>query len=405
MASIVLKPGKEKSLLRRHPWIFSGAVAKVEGDPKAGDTVAVKAHDGAFLAQAAFSPNSQIRARVWSFDPQVRIDAAFFAARISEAVARRGPLALVGAVRLVHGESDDLPGLVVDRYAQWLVVQLLATGAEKWRDTIIEALVDATGLAHVYERSDADVRRLEGMAPRAGPLRGGLPDGPVAIDENGMRVLVDIAGGHKTGFYLDQRENRGMVRDLAAAHPGLDALNCFCYTGAFSLALVAGGARSVLSVDSSAPALQLARANLRASNEGASRCEWLEADVFKTLRALRDAGRNFDLVILDPPKFAPTPASLERAARAYKDINLLGFKLLRPGGRLVTFSCSGGVNADLFQKIVAGAALDADIDVLLERRLAAGPDHPVRLAFPEGEYLKGLVLRRRGRQESPGRQA
>ena len=394
MKSIVLKPGKEKSLKRAHPWLFAGAIAAVEGNPGSGETVRVRAHDGGFLAQAAFSPQSQIRARVWTFDEGARIDEGFFAARVAAAVARRPASSPAGAIRLIHGESDGLPGLIVDRYADRLVAQCTAAGIERWREAIADALVAVTGLTGLYERSDADVRQLEGLAQRAGPWRGDAPAGPLLIEEDGIRIWVDVVHGHKTGFYLDQSDNRRIVRALAAGHPGLDALNCFCYTGAFSLGVVAGGARSVLSIDSSAPALDLARANVRANGFDAARCDWREGDVFTELRTLRNQGRSFDLIVLDPPKFAPTPATVERAARAYKDINLLGFKLLRPDGRLVTFSCSGGVTADLFQKIVAGAAVDAGVEATIERRLAASLDHPVRLAFPEGEYLKGLVLRR-----------
>ncbi len=393
MHSIVLKPGREKSLLRRHPWVFSGAIARVEGQPAAGDTVRIVNSDGSFLAQAAFSPTSQIRARIWTFDAATRIDNTFFATRIEAAIRRRPAVTANGAMRLIHGESDSLPGLIVDRYADTLVAQFLSTGTEQWRDTIADALLAGTGLADLYERSDADVRQLEGLAPRAGPLRG-APPSRVVIEEHGIRFNVDIAHGHKTGFYLDQSENRRIVRSLAAAQPGMCALNCFCYTGGFSLGLLAGGAAHVLSIDSSGPALDIARKNVETNHGDATRAEWREADVFNALRELRDAGRSFDLIILDPPKFAPTPASVERAARAYKDINLLGFKLLKAGGHLVTFSCSGGVNTDLFQKIVAGAALDAGIDALIEQRLSGALDHPARLAFPEGEYLKGLVLRK-----------
>ena len=393
MHRIVLKPGREKSLLRRHPWVFSGAIARVDGQPAAGDTVRIVDSDGNFLAQAAFSPTSQIRARVWTFDAATRIDNAFIASRIDAAIKRRPPATAKGGMRLVHGESDGLPGLIVDHYADTLVAQFLSTGAEQWREAIADALLAATGLADLYERSDADVRQLEGLAPRTGPLRG-TPATQVTIEEHGIGLTVDVAQGHKTGFYLDQSENRRSVRELAAAQPGMSALNCFCYTGGFSIALAAGGADHVLSIDSSGPALELARRNAVANKLDAARFEWVEADVFAALRELRDGGRSFDLIILDPPKFAPTPASVERAARAYKDINLLGFKLLNPGGRLVTFSCSGGVNADLFQKIVAGAALDAGVDAVIAQRLHGSPDHPVRLAFPEGEYLKGLVLQK-----------
>jgi 23S rRNA (cytosine1962-C5)-methyltransferase len=392
VATLMLKPGKEKSLKRRHPWIFSGAIARLEGKAGPGDTVQVRAADGEWLAQAAFSPQSQIRARVWSFDPEERIDEAFFRSRIAVAIALRPPHVPGTGMRLVHGESDGLPGLVADRYGDTLVAQFSSCGPERWRDAIAEGLLAETGLTDLYERSDGDGRKLEGLEPRTGPLRG-HPQDEVAIEEYGIRFGVDIASGHKTGFYLDQAENRRIVRDLTARHPDAEALNCFCYTGGFSLALAAGGARSVLSVDSSGPALDIARANAVTNGMAPARFEWWEADVFKALRELRDAGRRFDIIVLDPPKFAPTPASVERAARAYKDINLLGFRLLRPGGHLVTFSCSGGVNADLFQKIIAGAALDARIDALLECRLGSSRDHPVRLPFPEGEYLKGLVLR------------
>ena len=395
-AVLVLKPGKEKSLLRRHPWIFSGAVAMVSGNPDPGDTVRVVAGDGAFLAWAALSPASQIRARVWSFFEEEVIDAAFFGARIRRALKGRAALSAFNdaacGLRLVHGESDGLPGVIVDRYAEMLVVQILACGAERWREAIADALVQETGHRMLYERSDSDVRSLEGLAPRAGPLRGN-PAARVEIAEGAQRLrfVVDVAAGQKTGFYLDQAENRALVTDLAA---GNNVLNCFCYTGAFSIAALAGGAAAVTSIDSSANALAQFAEHLRLNACEAARSTAVEADAFKALRSLRDAGKFYDLVIMDPPKFAPTAAHAERAARAYKDINLLGFKLLNPGGRLVTFSCSGGVDASLFQKIVAGAALDAGVDAQIERRLTASPDHPVLLSFPEGDYLKGLVCRR-----------
>ena len=392
MTRIVLKPGKEKSLLRRHPWVFSGAIASVEGDPPSGATVRVTAHDGRFLAHAAFSPQSQIRARVWSWREAEATDAALVDRAVRASVARRAqPGAPVQ--RLIHGESDGLPGVVADRYHDTVVVQLLSAGAEVWRDAISVALAALPGVTSVYERSDADVRALEGLAPRSGVLHGAAPPVRIGIHEaaSGTSYWVDIAAGHKTGFYLDQALNRAQVGAHAA---GRDVLNGFCYTGGFSLAALRGGAQSVLSIDSSGPALTLARDNVTLNGLDEARAEWREADVFKELRELRNQGRSFDLIVLDPPKFAPTPASVERAARAYKDINLLGFKLLRPGGLLYTFSCSGGVSADLFQKIVAGAALDAGVDARIEARLAAAPDHPVLLSFPEGEYLKGLVLQR-----------
>jgi len=388
--ALVLKPGREKSLLRRHPWVFSGAIERVAGKPEGGATVAVRSADGAFLAWTAYSPSSQIRARVWSWDEQASIDDAFLRARVAAAIAQRAALAsATDAVRLVHGEADGLPGVVCDRYADIVVFQFASAGAERFRDAIVDAVLEATGCRTAYERSDLEVRSLEGLPPRSGPIRGAAASPTLTIAEHGIRYLVDVAHGQKTGFYLDQRANRDRIRMLAA---GRDVLNCFCYTGGFALNALAGGARSALSIDSSAAALELARENARRNGFDA---DWLEADVFAALRKLRDAGRGFDLIVLDPPKFAPTAAHAERAARAYKDINLLALKLLRPAGLLATFSCSGGVSPELFQKIVAGAAADAGADVRLRGRLQADDDHPVTLAFPEGEYLKGLVLEKR----------
>ncbi|MCL4800239.1 MAG: class I SAM-dependent rRNA methyltransferase, partial [Burkholderiales bacterium] len=335
-----------------------------------------------------------IRARVWAWERADAIEAAFFRRRIDAAVARRSALipdAQAGALRLVHGEADGLPGVVADRYADTVVVQLSAAGAERWRDAIAEALAAATGCARLYERSDLETRKLEGLAPRTGALVGPAPSAPVEIREHGVRHLVDVVGGQKTGFFLDQRDSRARVRALARDRAVLD---CFAYSGGFTLAALAGGARSVLAVESSAPALALARESLALNGLDRARAEWLGADVFKTLRTLRDQGRRFDLVVLDPPKFAPTAAHAERAARAYKDVNLWALRLLAPGGLLATFSCSGGIGAELFQKIVAGAAQDAGADAQILDRLQAAPDHPVLLSFPEGEYLKGLLLRR-----------
>jgi 23S rRNA (cytosine1962-C5)-methyltransferase len=329
---------------------------------------------------------------VWSFDEGEPIDAAFLRARVGAAVARRSALAArTDAVRLVHGEADGLPGVVCDRYADVAVLQLSSAGAERWRDEIADAVLDAGGASTVYERSDLDVRDLEGLPARAGALRG-APAEILTIAEHWIRYRVDIVRGQKTGFYLDQRANRDRIRALAADR---DVLNAFCYTGGFSLNGLAGGARSVLSIDTSAAALELARANLALNGLEAARAEWREADVFTALRELRNAGRAFDLIVLDPPKFAPTAAHVARAARAYKDINLLALKLLRPGGLLATFSCSGGVPQDLFQKILAGAAADAAVDAVVRERFHADADHPVVLSFPEGEYLKGLLLEKR----------
>jgi 23S rRNA (cytosine1962-C5)-methyltransferase len=387
--TLVLEPGREKSLLRRHPWIFAAAIAQVHGDPAPGETVVVVSSRGDFLCRAAFSPASQIRARAWSFDAAEAVDAALVHARIRQAVARRAELAAVtDAVRLVFGEADLLPGLVVDRYRDQLVVQFTSVGVEAWREAVVDALVAATGCAAVYERSDASARTREGLPLREGALRGEAP-APIEVLEHGVRYRVDAVAGHKTGFYIDQRDNRALVAAHAA---GRRVLNCFCYTGGFTLAARLAGALEAVSVDSSAEALAMAADNERLN--GLAPSEWLQADVFDTLRRMVEAGQQFDLVVLDPPKFAPSMQHVDRAARAYKEVNMKALRLLAPGGLLFTFSCSGAIGADLFQKIVAGAVFDAGVDAQLLRRLQAGIDHPMAMTHPEGEYLKGLLLRR-----------
>ena len=388
-----LKPGRDKSLRQRHPWIFSGAIAAADESVEPGGTVDILSADGAFVARAAYSPVSQIRARVWTFDAHETVDAAFFTRRVARAVAARAAMQDTRhtGCRLLHGESDGLPGVVADRYAETIVLQLSSAGAERWRDAIVAALVETTSALCVSERSDADVRKLEGLAPRTGIVHGRLPEA-VTFVEDGLTYRVDVVAGQKTGFYLDQRANRAVVRSLAA---GRETLNVFAYTGGFALAALAGGAAHVDSLDSSAAALALARENL-ALNPGlpGDRAAWREVDAFAELRKLRDRGAGFDLVVLDPPKFAPTAAHAERAARAYKDVNLWALKLLRPGGLLATFSCSGGIDAELFRKIVAGAAVDAGADAAVIGCFGASADHPVALAFPEGDYLKGLLVRK-----------
>ncbi len=384
MDKLILKAGREKSLKRRHPWVFSGAMAKVQGSPGPGETIGVWSATGEFLAVAAYSPESQIVARVWDWKERA-IDAAYFQERIQRAVQQRRVLLDDGstdAIRLVHGESDGLPGIVADRYGDTIVVQLSSAGAERWREAIADALLEASGAKRVWERSDADVRELEGLPPVTAALRGSREPTRITVTENGIRFAVDLEHGHKT---------RRRLRELAR---GRDVLDGFCYTGGFALNAAAGGAKSVVAVDSSADAIALARANTDTNK--LAQPEWMEGDVFLLLRKFRDQARSFDLVVLDPPKFAPTAAHAEKAARAYKDINLLAFKLLRPGGLLVTFSCSGGVSADLFQKIIAGAALDAGVDARITERLGPAPDHPIALNFPEGDYLKGLICRLAG---------
>jgi len=391
MSVLVLKKGREKSLKRRHPWIFSGAIEKVSGKPESGDTVGVKDSNGKLIAKAAYSPSSQIRARVWTFGDE-EIDAAFFRDRLARAMALREALPArrhTNALRLVHGESDGLPGLIVDRYADVLVAQFLAAGVERWREPILDLLAELAACEAIFERSDAEVRGLEGLQPRVGFFRGNRNAARCPIVEYGLNFRVDVAQGQKTGFFLDQRENRQRIRELAA---GREVLDGFCYTGGFSIAALAGGAARVTAIESSAPALEVARDNLAANPLDAAKVSFVEGDVFGELRKLRDRGASFQMVILDPPKFAPTAAQARNAARAYKDINLLALKLLAPGGLLATFSCSGGVSAELFQSIVAGAALDAGASAKIIERFGAAADHPVALEFPEGEYLKGLLI-------------
>jgi 23S rRNA (cytosine1962-C5)-methyltransferase len=397
MKHVRLKPGRERALLHRHPWVFESGIAR--GGADAGETVRVEAHDGAFLAWAAFSPASAIRLRAWSFDEAERIDGAFFQRRIAAAVAAREALAIDSdGVRLVHAEADGLPALVVDRYGDTLVAQFGAAGVERWRDVVADALLAATGCTRLYERSDAAVRQLEGLRERRGWLRQGeghAGDTTITIQEHGWRLTLDVAQGHKTGYYLDQRDNRARFATLVRRHGAQRVLNCFSYTGGFSVAALAGGAREVTSVDSSGPALAHVVEHVRLNGFDAAASRTVEADVNRFLREQLAAGERYDAIVLDPPKFAPTAASAERAARAYKDINRLALQLLSPGGLLLTFSCSGGIPPDLFHKIVAGAGMDAGVDAAILERLQAAPDHAASLFFPEGDYLKGLVLRRR----------
>ena len=400
MKTIRLREGKERSLLRRHPWIFDSAIAKGGGD--AGETVRVEAADGRFLAWAAFSPASKIKARVWSFDEAQRIDAAFMGAAVKRSIAARAWFDVQSnGIRLVHGESDGLPGLVVDRYDDTLVAQFGTAGMERWKDVLADALLRETGLSKLYERSDASSRALEGLPEVTGWLRGGtLPDGQpaptgITLREHDWQLTLDVAEGHKTGFYLDQRDSRQRFAEVTRQRQFGSVLNCYCYTGGFTVAALAGGAAHVTSIDSSAPALERARAHVALNGFAAERAEFLDADVNASLRRFGAEGRTFDAIILDPPKFAPTAAHADRAARAYKDINRLAFKLLAPGGVLFTYSCSGGISADLFHKIVASAGSDAGVDGYITARLGGAPDHPMTIAFPEGEYLKGLVVVRR----------
>ncbi len=396
MKTIRLRDGKERSLQRRHPWVFEGSIASGKAD--SGETVRVEAHDGRFLAWGAYSPSSMIRVRAWSFDEAERVDRAMFERRVSAAVALRARLPINSTgQRLVHGEADGLPGLVVDRYGDSLCAQFLSAGTERWKQTLADVLMQASCAKSLYERSDASVRGLEGLPAQTGWLRSPADVGgqtEAQITEHAWLLTLDMATGHKTGFYLDQRDNRALFARWVKTLGAKTVLNCYCYTGGFTVAALAGGAEQVTSVDSSAPALERVKAHVLLNGFDAARNECVDADVNQFLRDSLAAGRRYDAIVLDPPKFAPTAAHAERAARAYKDINRLALMLLAPGGLLLTFSCSGGIGPELFHKIVAGAGIDAGVDAAIVQRLEGACDHPTTLLFPEGEYLKGLVLLR-----------
>lgn len=390
---ILLKPGREKSLRLRHPWVFSGAIARVEGSVEPGQPVEVLSSRGEWLACGDYNPRSQIALRLLTFHPDEAVEAAFWRRRLLAALARRREtpgLAEATARRLVYAESDGLPGLIVDQYGEWLVLQALTLGMEQRKGEIVALLQELLAPRSIYERSDVDVRAQEGLSQCVGPLAGEEPPDIVEITEDGLRFCVDLRRGHKTGFYLDQRENR---RAVARYCTEAVVLNAFAYTGGFAVHALRAGARRVTNLDSSAEALRVAADNLALNGLSAERAEQVEGDAFQVLRAWRDAGRTFGVVILDPPKFAFSRAQLNAATRGYKDINMLAMRLLRPGGVLCTFSCSGLVSEDLFQKVVFGACLDVGREVRILQRLSQGPDHPVALTFPEGAYLKGLICR------------
>jgi 23S rRNA (cytosine1962-C5)-methyltransferase len=386
-ASLHLKADRDRSLKRGHPWILSGAVAKVDGDPQPGDTVRIIAANGTELATASYSPFSALRARVWSFDPNVEITAGFIAETINKAVAQRNvDPELTHTCRLIFGDADGLPGLTVDRYGEVAVMEINSVGIERWRDAVVSTLMKVEGITCVYERSEGADREREGLTVRNGLAAGVLPAKIYAIEGN-EKYIVNVEEGHKTGFYIDQRDSRKLVASLA---PGLRVLNVFGYTGSFGIVAAKNGAASVTTVESSGPALELAKQN--AELNGVDVGEVIEGDAFEVLRRMRDRRAEFDLIILDPPKYSASAKHIERATRKYKDINLVGIKLLAPGGKLMTFSCSQSMDTDLFQKVVAGAAVDAKRDLRIVRRLGQPVDHPVHLHFPESEYLKGLLL-------------
>jgi len=391
---LYLKPGHDRPVRRHHPWVFSGAMGRLEGSVEDGGLVEVFAFDGEWLARGYLNRRSQILARLLTWDPEEAIDERFWRRRMERAWQARRALRLeehTTAYRVVFAESDGLPGLIVDRYNDFLVLQSLTLGLERWKPVLVRLLQELLQPRGIYERSDVDVREKEGLPPQCGILAGEAPPPRLIILENGYRFYVDLLRGHKTGFYLDQRENRR--RSALYLTGAAEVLNAFSYTGAFAVYALAAGARHVVNVDTSAEALALAAENLRLNGYGEDRFENVEGDAFDVLRRFQAEGRRFDAVILDPPKFAYSQAHLNRAARGYKDINLQALRLIRPGGVLITFSCSGLVSPELFQKIVFAAAEDAGREVQILEKLSQAPDHPIRLTFPESEYLKGLICR------------
>lgn len=391
MPSVILKKSADSFIKRKHPWIFSGAIEKVEGNPSNGDTVQIFTSNKKLVGSGSFSPESQIRVRAWSFDPEEKIDEDFFRRKIMLALEIRKQIidtSKTNAYRVINAESDGLPGLVVDRYADFFVCQFLSTGTEVNKKVIVEILDNIFKPNSIYERSDIDVRTKEGLQPIKGLLKGNIPDDLIEVRENGFKFLVDIKGGHKTGFYLDQRDNRKLVTDFAK---GRTVLNCFSYTGGFSVYALASGAAKITQIEASSSAIELSNKNLEPNNLNSSLVENINGDVFEVLRKFRDERKTFDLIILDPPKFTESVSQIQKASRGYKDINLLAMKLLNPGGILFTFSCSGHISPELFQKIVADAALDSGREVKIMKQLTQSSDHPISTNFPEGLYLKGLA--------------
>ena len=385
---LILKPGREKSLLRHHPWVFSGAVERLEGEAVPGGEVTVADHRGKALAAAGYSPASQIAARVWSFDPEERIGREFFRRRIAAALDYRRALGLMderGGCRLIFSEGDRLPGIVADRYGRWVVVQFLSAPAEAHRMEVAEELL-AAGFAGVFERSDAAVRRKEGLAERSGVLMGAEPPSELVVEESGDRFAVDVRHGQKTGFYFDLRDVRSLVRRIA---PGKRVFNAFSYTGAFGVAALRAGAVGVCDIDSSRPALRGAARNHELN--GLAAPESVCADVFEELRRRVSGGEKYDLVILDPPKLVASQRDLGRGCRAYQDLARLGFMLTAPGGFMLNLSCSGLLSMELLEKITASAALEAGVSAKLAGTVRQSADHPVDLAVPEGAYLKGRL--------------
>jgi 23S rRNA (cytosine1962-C5)-methyltransferase len=400
--TVIIRSDREKIFEKRHPWVFSGAIRSVEGSPSDGDIVVLRGESGAFLARGYWNRQSQINVHVLTWDEDQPIDDDYWRHRLQRSISGRivenaqHDHGVPNAYRVVNAESDGLPGLIVDRYGDWLVVQALTLGIDRRKQLITKLLMELLSPAGVYERSDVEVRTKEGLQSNTGLLAGRKPPPLIEIDENGRRFLVDVYSGQKTGFYLDQRDNRAILGNWLRFDPEASTrtvLNCFSYTGGFTVYALDGMAKRVISIDASADALALAKRNVALNGLSARDDDFVVGDVFNVLREYRNAGQQFDVIVLDPPKFAQNQRQVEGACRGYKDINLLAFQLIRSGGMLMTFSCSGLVDADLFQKVVFGALVDAKREAQILLRLAAGSDHPVSLTFPEGAYLKGFLCR------------
>ncbi len=394
MGALRLKPGREKPVGNRHPWIFSGAIKRVEGDPQPGDLTDIFSAGGEWLAVAYYNPHSQIRARILSWQEGTTIDEGWWRKRLADALARRTVLSLepeTNAYRLVNAEADRLPGLVVDRYADYLVVQCLTLGIDRRKEMLIRLLAEMEQPAGIVERSDVGVRKKEGLQKVAGVRDGQRPPEELVVREKGFKFGTNLLEGHKTGLYLDQRENRALLGEPRFVRDKT-VLNAFAYTGGFAIYTAAGGAAAITNLDSSAEVLAQGERNMALNGYERPEDEHVAGDAFEVLRDYRDSGRTFDVIILDPPKFAYSQRDVQAACRGYKDLNWLAFRLLRPGGYLATFSCSGLVSADLFQKVVFSAVVDAGRDAQILYQLSQAPDHPILLTFPESAYLKGFLL-------------
>lgn len=387
---VIVKPEREDAVKRRHPWLFSGSIAKVEGKVQPGDVVDVVSHDGTWLARGFINPNSEVPVRLATWEQNEKLDEEWLWKRLQQAWQKRQQWGIpnqTDAFRLVYAESDFLPGIIADCYAEFVVVQIYTPAMERWRETIAHFLAELLRPRGVFERSDFDTRIREKLVPRVGPIWGEPPPERIVVTEHGLKFFVDVWRGHKTGFYLDQRENR--VRS-APYLKGERVLNAFSYTGSFAVYALREGAKKVINLDTSAEALRLGEENAALNGFGES-VQSIEGNAFQVLRRFRDAGEQFDAIVLDPPRFAPTKATVPNALRGYKDINWLAMRLLKPGGFLVTFSCSGMVSAEMFQQVLFEAALDANREVLIVERLSQSRDHPILLTFPESEYLKGFI--------------